>query len=252
MLACPLNAFFSTAQRTRYLSAIPHRYSCRSFGEPLDISLVSALSYAAQRVCLPGVRIVIAECGDDLFFGLPVVGRIKGMTRCAYIIADTEIPHAVLHAGISGEAFILEATAMGIGTCWVAGSYRKSRADVELEEGEKIVAVTPLGVPANDAAPGLRSRKKLSQICLEDPTNWPLWAYHAAEAVRAAPSAVNLQPWRLHYAAHALQLLTNGKTNTLDLGIAMLHMEAATEGRKHLWQWGEGKTVAHLIAEENE
>ncbi len=252
MPACPLNAFFSTAQRARYLGAIPHRYSCRSFAEPLDISHISALSYAAQRVCLPGVRIVIAECRDDLFFGLPIVGRIKGMTRCAYIIANMEEKHAALHAGISGEAFILEAAAMNVGTCWVSGSYRRSAADVELHENEKILAVTPLGLPREDALPPQRSRKQLKQICLEDPTAWPLWAYHAAEAVRAAPSAVNMQPWRLHYAGHALQLLTNGKTNTLDLGIAMLHMEAAMEGRKHLWEWGEGKTVAHLIVEENE
>lgn len=251
MHACPLNAFFSTAQRARFLAAIPHRCSCRSFLEPLDISLVSALDYAAQRVCLPGVRIVIAPCGDELFFGLPIVGRIKGMTRCAYIIADTEVPHAILHAGISGEAFILEATALGVGTCWVSGSYRRSKADVDLDEGEKLVAVTPLGIPEKKDA-GRRSRKPLRQICLEDPTSWPQWACHAAEAVRAAPSAVNLQPWKLSYARHALQLLTNGKVNSLDLGIAMLHMEAAMEDRKHLWQWGEGKTVAHLIVEENE
>lgn len=252
MPACPLNAFFSAAQRTRYYAAIPQRYSCRSFASPLDISHISALSYAAQRVCLPGVRIVLDDCTDDLFFGLPIVGRIQGMTRCAYIIADASEPRAALHAGISGEAFILEAAAMQVGTCWVSGSYRRSKVDVDLQEGEKVLAVTPLGIPASDEIPKPHTRKKLSQICLGNPTDWPLWAYRAAEAVRQAPSAVNLQPWRFNYAGHALQLLTNGKTNSLDLGIAMLHMEAAMEGRKHLWEWGEGKTVAHLIVEENE
>ena len=251
MSTCPLNSFYSAAQCARYLNAIPHRYSCRSFAAPLDISLVSALSYAAQRVCLPGIRIVIAECDDSLFFGLPIVGRIKGMKRYACIIADMEQPHAALHAGISGEAFILEAAALNVGTCWVAGSFRRGAVDVPLEENEKVLAVTPLGLPAASDLPPRRSRKKLAQICLSNPTDWPLWAYHAAEAVRAAPSAVNLQPWRLHYTGHALQLLTNGKINTLDMGIAMLHMEAAVQDRKHLWDWGEGKTVAHLIVEEN-
>lgn len=252
MPTCPLNSFFSASQCARYLGAVAHRRSCRSFGAPLDLSLVSALSYAAQRVCLPGVRIVIADCGDDLFFCLPVVGRIKGMTRCAYIIADTQNPRAALHAGISGEAFILEATALGVGTCWVSGSYRRSKADTALEPHEKIFAVTPLGMPADGEEQPRRSRKKLSQICLGDPTIWPLWAYHAAEAVRAAPSAVNLQPWKLHYAGHVLRLFTNGKANSLDLGIAMLHMEAAMDGRKHHWEWGEDKAAAQLIVEENE
>ena len=252
MPACPLNGFYSSAQCARFMNAIPHRCSSRTFSEPLDISHISALSYAAQRVCLPGVRIVIAECTEKLFFGLPIVGRIKGMTRCAYIVADTSQPYACRLAGISGEAFVLEAAAMGVGTCWVAGSYRRREISAELAENEKILAVTPLGIAEKKEQTAVRSRKKLSQICLSDPTNWPLWAYHAAEAVRAAPSAVNLQPWRLHYAGHALQLLTNGKADSLDMGIAMLHMEAAVKDRKHLWEWGEGKTVAHLIVEENE
>jgi len=250
--SCPLNAFYSAAQRARYQAAMKQRYSCRAFGEPLDISHLSALSYAAERVCLPGTRIVIAPCPEKLFFGLPVVGKIHGMSHCAYIISDMEADHPVIRAGVSGEAFILEAAAMGVGTCWVAGSYRRSEAHVDLQPNEKLLAVTPLGLPETADEIPQRRRKNLSQICLTAPSAWPLWAYHAAESVRCAPSAVNMQPWRLHFAGHGLQLIANNKVDTLDMGIALLHMEAAMDGRKHLWKWGEGKTVAHLIVEENE
>lgn len=250
--SCVLNAFYSAAQRVRYQNAMKRRFSCRAFSEPLDISHLSALSYAAERVCLPGTRIVVDACPEKLFFGLPVVGRIHGMSHCAYMIAEQGMERMATSAGVSGEAFILEATAMGVGTCWVAGSYRRGAVNVDLQPGERLLAVTPLGLPENPDEMPPRRRKNLSQIGLTEPSSWPLWAYHAAESVRIAPSAVNLQPWRLHYAGHALQLMTNGKTDTLDMGIALLHMEAAMEGRKHLWKWGEGKTVAHLIVEENE
>ena len=35
-------------------------------------------------------------------------------------------------------------------------------------------------------------------------------AYSAAECVRIAPSAINLQPWKLNYAGRTLQLLRSG------------------------------------------
>lgn len=251
--SCPLQNFYSAAQCMRYQAAIAHRYSCRVFGEPLDISHLSALSYAAERVCLPGTRIVIAPCPEKLFFGLPIVGKIQGMSHCAYIIADQRVDFPALLSGISGEAFVLEAAAMGVGTCWVAGSYRRAIADAQLQENEKLMAVTPLGLPLQTGDMPQRRRKNLSQICLSEPSKWPQWAYHAAENVRNAPSAVNLQPWRLEHVGHALHLIAGGsKTDTLDYGIAMLHMELAVNGKKHLWKWGEGKTVAHLIVEENE
>ena len=250
-LLCPVNGFYSDAQRKRYQSAIARRFSCRAYGEPLDISHLSALSYTAERVCLPGVRMMIADCPDKLFFGLPVVGKIQGMSHCAYLIVKKDMERALTIAGVSGEAFVLEAAAMGVGTCWVSGSFRRLEANVDMAEDEKLVAVTPLGLPKEvDHAPH-RHRKKLQQICLTEPSNWPHWAYCAAENVRHAPSAVNLQPWRLDYGGHALRLMTNGKTDSLDMGIAMLHMECAMDGRKHLWEWGEGKTAAHLIVEEN-
>ena len=67
--------------------------------------------------------------------------------------------------------------------------------------------------------------------------------------MRQAPSAVNLQPWSLSYAQRTLRLLGK-RADSLDMGIAMLHMEAAAGDAPHLWQWGEDKCVAHLIAEE--
>ena len=248
MAECVLNAFYSPAQCERYASVLPRRYSCRAYKASPDAAQLAALNYAAARVCLPGTRIAIADCPDNLFVRVPLVEHIHGTGKYACVIADMRqrLPRTL--AGISGEAFVLEAAAMGVDSCWVSGTYRRSAVDIPLDAHEKVLAVLPLGIAAGEAPP-MRKRKSLAQICLTPPDQWPLWAYQAAEAVRRAPSAVNLQPWRLSYAQHTLRLLGR-RADSLDMGIAMLHIEAAVKAPRRHWEWGTDKCVAHLIVEE--
>ena len=248
MEPCILNGFFAPAQRERYLAAIPRRRSVRLYqGEP-DVGQISALNYAAARVSLPGVRIALGEApAASLYRNLPFVETIRGSRRYAALIVDESIPHAAIHAGISGEAFVLEAVSMGLGTCWVA-AFKRGGVNVPLEEGEKVKAVIALGVPGDEGGP--KKRKKLTEICSSDPTGWPLWAYNAAECVRIAPSAVNLQPWRLSFAGRTLILSANRSGASLDMGIAMLHMSLGVGDKPHVIRWGEGKEVASLVAED--
>ena len=248
MDASALNTFYSPAQLQRWREAIPGRYSCRAFSGAPDAGQLSALHYAAQRVCLSGTRIAVGPCPENLFVRVPLVEKIQGATHYACLILDPKHPKGPTLAGISGEAFVLEAQSLGIGTCWVSGTYRRGAVDAPLEDGERVAAVIALGLP-KAAEPPARRRKKLSQICQTAPEGWPFWAYQAAEAVRQAPSAVNLQPWTLSYAQRTLRLLGK-RADSLDIGIAMLHMHAAAGDLRPHWAWGEGKCAAHLIVEE--
>lgn len=250
MPSCPLNRFYSPAQCARYYEAISSRYSCRAFASSPDSGELSALNYAAARVCLPGTRIVISECDDRLFFGIPLAERIHGTEKCAYVIAQEGAENPKLLAGIGGEALVLEAAAMGLNSCWVTGTYRRHEIRQELlQDGERLIAVIALGHAEMPQERIIRHRKSMAQICLSAPEKWPLWAYHAAEAVRIAPSAVNLQPWRLSYAQRSLRLM--GKNpNNVDFGIALMHMEAAAGAYKRYWEWGSDGCVAHLTVED--
>ena len=246
----PLNRFFSPAQCARYYGVISRRYSCRAYAAAPDAGELAALNYAAARVCLPGTRIVLADCTDQLFFGVPLVERIRGARKCAYVIAQDGMEKPKLLAGVSGEAFVLEAAAMGLDTCWVTGTYRRGEVPQEmLSDGERLIAVIALGHAKETPQQIVRHRKSLSQICLDAPDQWPLWAYRAAEAVRIAPSAVNRQPWRLAYAQRSLRLMGKNPDN-VDLGIALMHIEAASGEYKRYWEWGSGGCVAHLTIEE--
>ena len=249
-LAFPLSTHYA-AQRQYYQEAMARRYSCRAYSRPLSDKQASNLSALAARVCLPGVRIAIAPCPENLFFGLPIVGKIHGMSHYACIFVQQDADHAAIRAGISGEAFVLEATAVGIGTCWVSGSYRRSAVSAACQTGEKLLAVTPLGIPDEGHSKALGRHKPPEKLCTTDFSAWPCQAQQAVQNVCCAPSAVNLQPWKLSYAGHTLTLTAGGKTDTLDMGIAMLHMECAMDGA-HRWTWGEGKNVAHLSIEENQ
>ncbi|MBR6187087.1 MAG: nitroreductase family protein [Clostridia bacterium] len=248
MDACAINGFFSPTQRERYLSAVSGRRSVRTYlGDP-GVEALSALSYTAARVALPGVRLALGDAQDaELYRHLPFVDPIRGTRKYAAVIVDDAVPNALIHAGVSGEAFVLEAAALGLGTCWVA-AFKRGGVNVPLEEGEKIRAVIAFGIPGESG--GSRKRKRLSEICSPDPTDWPLWAYNAAECVRVAPSAVNLQPWRLTYAGRTLSLSSARSGAGLDIGIALLHLSLGVGDKPHHIRWGEGREIAALIVED--
>lgn len=245
---CALTGFYSAAQRARFLQATSLRFSVRTFSGEADAARKTALVYAAEKVALPGVRIVIGSGEEDtLYRKLPGVSRITGTGQYAAVIADGNVPHAAFHAGISGEAFMLEVFSLGLGGCWI-GSFKKSGLDMALAPGEKVMALIPFGTYNGPMAK--RKRKKLNAICTGNPTDWPLWAYHAAECVRNAPSALNWQPWHMDFAGRTLMLQKKGPGTPLDLGIALLHMSLGLGEKEHIIRWEDGKNIASLLAED--
>ncbi len=229
------NGFYNKAQLSRWREQIPQRVSCRHFSDVPKVSQWTTLSYAAARLCMPGVRILLAAC-DESFF-TPVIfnyGRIKGATRFAAVMADTAVLRHMTHAGISGEAFILEAASCGVATCWVGGTYRKKESPVHLYPGEVLTAVIPLGLAAEPKQELVhRKRKPLKWFMENGREDWPDYALEAAKAVREAPSAMNRQPWKLRLNSQSLSLI--GEPNSLDTGIALLHMEAALFDKNRQW-----------------
>ncbi len=229
------NGFYNKAQLTRWREQIPGRVACRHFSGAPSVAQWTTLSYAAARLCLPGVRILLAAC-DESFF-TPVIfnyGRIKGATRFAAVMADTAVPRHMTHAGISGEAFVLEAASCGVATCWVSGTYRKKESPVHLYPGETLAAVIPLGLFAEPPPGGVhRTRKPLKWLMENGGQEWPEYGLAAARAVWHAPSAMNRQPWKLRLSSQSLSLM--GAPNSLDTGIALLHMEAALADKNRQW-----------------
>lgn len=150
--------------------------------------------------------------------------------------------HLEEKCGYYGEHIILAATAMGLGTCWVGGSYDRNSCLSRLTKGERLVCVAAVGHSANTLSPHTPHRSTKSSAELSDGLEEaPAWFSDALAAVQLAPSAMNRQG--VHFA-----LLPNGTVrgtatdneefSMVDLGIAKLHFELGANGGD--WDWGSG------------
>ncbi len=78
--------------------------------------------------------------------------------------------------GIAGEHIALAATALGLGTCWVAAFYQdKMRIALNVPEDAHVVAIFTLGYPSEH--PERKTRKELDEILFENqwgspPPSW--------------------------------------------------------------------------------
>jgi nitroreductase len=241
--------FFGSAQLSRWNGAIPTRFACRAFKEPANLSQFSALEYIAAQCCLPGVRIALGrKNADKLLVTPPLFPKFDTAKQFAVVLFDPEVDMSRLHAGMSGEALTLEIAALELASCWVAGVIRRPLHKAFARENEKIAAVIPLGVPVDPEGARLRNRKPLNAFCPDDPALWPLWAYQAGEAMRAAPSAMNRQPWHIGYAGQSLQFGAK-QMNSLDAGIALLHLECALHKMPRQWRYVDSKKSAIVQVE---
>lgn len=228
-----LETLFSPAQKDRLRQAAQVRTSCRSFAGAPDSAAFAALSYAIGRCAMPGARLVLTPVEESLFTGTILgMGRITGCRMAAVVIACGTDALCRVNAGILGEAFVLEATAQGLGTCWVSGTYRRKQLRIPMQENETVLAVIAVGMPEKPLkAPENRRRKLIEKLISPIPADGMM--LDAAKLVQIAPSAMNMQPWRMEAMPGALAVTVSDRA-LLDGGIALCHAELALRG-VHRW-----------------
>lgn len=192
-------------------------------------------------------------------------GRVTGAPCYLAFIGRTDSERAQECIGYyTGEGLVLEATALGLGTCWVGGLFksRTAASAVGLDKNERIVAVSPVGRPKGKlsltdrtfkAMAGSKSRKPLEELVTGGAVAGR-GLREALEAARSAPSAVNRQPWRFRVEPGAVAIAASGGrdgavSNRLDCGIAMLHFElgARAAGLTGRWEFLPSPDVARFI-----
>ncbi len=141
--------------------------------------------------------------------------------------------------GYYRELLVLEATALDLGTCWIAGTYDKQSELFSLGPEQKLIAIISVGnVPAEQSLKEKLIHKAVRRKTLPLKEFYtaegeiPQWFAEGIQAVQKAPSAVNSQRVRFQYAKEGITASTPGTwaTDPIDMGIAKLHFSLAAGG----------------------
>ena len=258
---------------SKWHAAIPCRRSRRRFD---STELESSSLAQLETVCrefrpFPSAHAeLVTQSPDAILKGaIGPYGKVKGAPALIAFIGDMDDPYIQEEVGYLGEGIILEATAMGLATCWVAGFFRPRVAAsvVGAAKNERVLAVTPVGHAVKYLSLEERimtgfghnlQRKPLAELVTGlDETELPHWMKSALEAARLAPSAINRQPWRFYLEPNRITVSVNnprftfGISKRLDCGIAMLHIEVAALdcGAQGRWEFLEAPGVARFTVE---
>ena len=253
------------------------RFSCRQYiDKPITKDeqkrLLDYLSATGKGPFGAMVRLeLIAATEQDrkALKGLGTYGFIKG--AAGFIVGAAGPSQKNLEDfGYMMERAILFATDMGLGTCWLGGTFTRSSfaKKISATVDEVVPAVTSVGYILKKEQPGVtmralvggHNRKPWDNLFFREKFGSPLSSDEASlyavplEMVRIAPSATNKQPWRIikHGDSwHFYMQRTKGYGDTLtfkilniadlqrvDMGIAMCHfqMAAGELGLKGRWE----------------
>lgn len=231
----------------KWHAAIKNRHSTRSYnGQAVPGHILEQI----EQVCLDfrpsdSVRAKLVVKPDSRVFKgiLGGYGKIQDAPAYVAFIGNMKEKNVQKMIGYLGEGIILEATTLGLATCWVGGFFRRQvvEDEIALAGNEHIFAITPLGYPTekdtfNDKMmrgfKKKKPRKSLDALVSGmEPGDWPEWIKAGLTAARLAPSAANRQPWRFHVESQSVTLSPDNPRDTLniskdlDCGIAMLHFE---------------------------
>ena len=236
------------------LDAIRRRVSVRSYDrcpvEPACLEHLLTSSRTADHLTAIPPRIALVSGVERtrrvLTYMIGSYGLVQNPPHLLVGVLPEESDLARLELGYVFEQVVLEATRLGLGTCWVTGSYDARRAGeaADLARGEVAAAVCALGYP--DAGSwgrfhtrtvrwlaGGHRRKALTEIVFSERWGQP-WSTEAAdpklvaalEHARLAPSASNLQPCRFVVRPERV-VLTLVRSAPIDAGIMMAHLTLA-------------------------
>ncbi len=255
---------------------IQQRFSCRKYSrEPIPTDLQQALRERMDQLRGnphdPAMRFgLIAADGQDgkALRGLGTYGFIQDAS--GFVVGALKAGKQDLESyGYRLEQIVLAATNLGLGTCWLGGTFNKSAfaRKIALQAGERIPAILAIGLMDDEtqARQGVirqrvngHRRIPWEELFFDGDWGLPLAREDAGkyatalEMMRVAPSASNKQPWRILQVGGALhfflqrtpgyrslmtRLVRIDDMQRLDMGIAMCHFELTARelGLSGLW-----------------
>lgn len=223
-----------------YTAAIGERISRRTYlkTEIAPRSLAVLQQKIAEFNAESGLNITWLADGGAALAGGKSYGMFRGVKGMLVLKGAADLPHLREKAGYYGELLILEATTLGLGTCWVGGTFDKTALWVPT--GEELVCVVPVGNVADRETMkervirGAAHRKtKAIEELLESDVPMSDQLRRAMEFVQRAPTARNLQKvtFVVKNGVITAHVPEDYFLDMVDLGICKLHFECGMGGR---------------------
>lgn len=219
--------------------AMAARHSVRQYRkEPLEKEHADVLGREIRRINEEtGLHLQLITDEPNAFDSfLAHYGWLRGVTNYIALVGrpGDDLDEA---CGYWGEHLVLLAQMLGLNTCWVAATYKKTKASFVLNEGEKLLLVIAVGYGENQGHS--RKSKQFDQVAQAD-GDVPDWFRRGVEAALLAPTAVNQQKFKFtlrgsSVEARATAKFAAGAWAKVDLGIAKYHFEIGAGRENFTW-----------------
>lgn len=216
--------------------AIDKRISRRTYSEaPLSRDDIEKLQAVIDEINEEsGLLIKFVSDGKDSFSDfLKGYGVFKNVQSYFAMIGKSSDENLWEKVGYYGEKLVLEATKLGLGTCWIAGTYDKKKMKNIVGFDETLTCIVTVGNISSESLPEkavrrmVRRKTKTVNELYTSNEDVPQWFIKGLEAVQKAPSAANRQPVVFGYYSGRVTASVPKKFDfeLIDLGIAKYHFE---------------------------
>ncbi|MEG0374985.1 MAG: nitroreductase family protein [Raoultibacter sp.] len=218
------------------LEAIAARHSVRSYlDRPIEAEVLAHLQKEVDACnAESGLSLQLITNEPEAFQGfLAGYGSFKHVSNYLAVVG-TKGPHLSETTGYYGEHIVLEATKLGLDSCWVGLTFRKGKTRFHAGPNEKLVCVISLGYGETHGK--ARKSKPMESLCsVQGPM--PSWFEEGMRAAMLAPTATNQQKFLMtlvdEQSVHCEAL--RGPYAKLDLGIVKYHFEQGAGKDNFVW-----------------
>lgn len=219
------------------LKAIDERYSARKYLEA-GISgedKAQIATWIEKINAMSGLHVQARYNDPGAFDTIKAYGSFSNVNNYLCFVGNDD-KDLEEKCGYYGELLVLYLTAIGIGTCFVAASYSRSKVNCEIKKGEKLCIVVAFGYP--EPTNYRHVHKKTPKDVSNMTDSSPIWFKNGVIAALKAPTAINQQQFYL-------KLLEENKVEAkakfgfyskIDLGIVKCNFEIAAGKTNFTWK----------------
>lgn len=236
------------------ISLISKRHSVRSFlPDPLAADALRELQAEITMIVSheSGMHFRLVTDDSSPFDGFSAsYGFFRNARNYMAAVIDPSFPDTWERAGYFAELIAIKAVELGIGSCFVGGSFNASKVSVPMRAGQTLPFLLLLGYPDEQHTTFMgRIAKKIihrndlhwQSLYIGTPPLQDALIEHpeletALKALACAPSSLNKRPVRIQLLDGSITASVDNPTDKqlIDLGIAKYNIAAAL-GREFEW-----------------